>query len=917
MRSAQANQDGSVVGRESELVALREFMADCQPARGLVLTGGPGIGKTTLWETGISIAAEGATRVLSARASSAEAQLSFAALIDLCDGVRTPSLAALPEAQRAALEVALLRATPTGPPPEPQAIAQAFLNVIRALSADAPVLLAVDDIQWLDSPSAEVLGFVARRVGDAPVAFLLSRRGDQPSAIEATFERGQMQCLAVGPLSFGATRSVLAERLGLNMSRQLLRRVVDITIGNPLFVLELGRVLLERGLPEISDDIPVPGGIEEMLGTRVASLAAPQRRLLVAVALSAEVHTRELAALAGSGALEDAIDSGLVVVHADRVRAFHPLLAAAAKHASSPGEQRELHLALAGTASDAVLRAKHLALASKGDDAALADQVAAAAGDAAARGGAQQAVELAEHALRLTPADSHLRSERLLALAAYLETAGELQRLTDLLTPALSSLPAGAPRARAWLMLSEGVGPTTMDDLARYRDHALAECDDDPALRATVLAKKAANAAGSTVSRLTEAASWAREAVSVARGTRPDAERLAFYGLAWVRAITGRPVDEQCRCYREVSDTPSYLAGSPERIAGQRLIWRGELAAARSTLSALMAAADERGERESYALARLHMCELHLRGGEWEAAAALLDEWAQSSDRELMFRPKYERCRALLEAGRGAPGEAERWAQQAVVRAEESGCRWDGLEALRALALAAVLQHDPVRAVAHLREVWVHTQTEGVSEPGVFPVAAELVEALAESGELDEARAVTRRLRELAQAQEHPWGLVSAGRCEALLLLVGERYDADAADALERAADAYEQLDLRFDAARSLLALGRAQRRFKQWGLARASLERAAEILTATGAPGWAEQARSELARAGARRSGRAGELTATELRAAELAASGLSNKEIARELFVTVHTVEVHLSRAYAKLGISSRRQLAQRLTA
>ena len=266
MRSAQANQDGSVVGRESELVALREFMADCQPARGLVLTGGPGIGKTTLWETGISIAAERGTRVLSARASSAEAQLSFAALIDLCDGVRTAALAGLPEPQRAALEVALLRATPTGPPPEPQAIAQAFLNVIRALSADAPVLLAVDDNQWLDSPSAEVLTFVARRVGDVPVAFLLSRRGDQASAIEATLERGQMERLQVGPLSFGATRSVLAERLGLNMSRQLLRRVVDITLGNPLFVLELGRVLLGAACPRSATTSRCPAGSRRCSG---------------------------------------------------------------------------------------------------------------------------------------------------------------------------------------------------------------------------------------------------------------------------------------------------------------------------------------------------------------------------------------------------------------------------------------------------------------------------------------------------------------------------------------------------------------------------------------------------------------------------------------------------------------------------
>jgi len=239
---------------------------------------------------------------------------------------------------------------------------------------------------------------------------------------------------------------VLAERLGLNMSRQLLRRVVDITLGNPLFVLELGRVLLERGLPRSATTSRCRrdrGDARE----RVASLAAPQRRLLVAVALSAEVHTRELAALAGSGALEDAIDSGLVVVHADRVRASHPLLAAAAKHASVAWRAAR---ASPRTRGDGIRRcaAREASRASEqGRRRGARRPGRGGRRRRAARGGAQQAVELAEHALRLTPADSPLRSERLLALAAYLETAGELQRLTDVLTPALSSLPPGR-RAR-------------------------------------------------------------------------------------------------------------------------------------------------------------------------------------------------------------------------------------------------------------------------------------------------------------------------------------------------------------------------------------------------------------------------------------------------------------------------------------
>jgi ATP/maltotriose-dependent transcriptional regulator MalT len=296
---------------------------------------------------------------------------------------------------------------------------------------------------------------------------------------------------------------------------------------------------------------------------------------------------------------------------------------------------------------------------------------------------------------------------------------------------------------------------------------------------------------------------------------------------------------------------------------------------------------------------RLHLCELELRLGEWEAASELLDEWAQSSDRVMW--PMYERCRALLAAGRGLPDEAEEWATKAIVAAEATGVRWDLLEALRARGIAALFTHEPERAAESLRTVWEHTEREGVEDPGTFPFAPELVEALVDLGELDQAAAVTKRLRELAERQKHPWGLATAKRCAGLL---------------SEAAGDYEQLGLRFDSARTLLTLGRRERRRKKWAAARSALERAAAVFDEIGSTGWAEQTRSELARVGARKPRPSGELTPSEQRVVELAASGLSNKEIAQELVVTVNTVETHLSRAYSKLGIRSRSQLAGRLS-
>ena len=311
---------------------------------------------------------------------------------------------------------------------------------------------------------------------------------------------------------------------------------------------------------------------------------------------------------------------------------------------------------------------------------------------------------------------------------------------------------------------------------------------------------------------------------------------------------------------------------------------------------------------------RLNLCELGLRAGDWDDVERRLDDWAESDDGTLLVTPTYQRCRALLAAGRGRPDEAVRWADPALAGAQARGYRWQVHEARRALGIAALLGHDPAAAAAHLGAVWADTEREGVDEPGAFPVAPDLVEALAASGSLTSARAVCARLRTLAAAQEHPWGLATADRCDALVALAAGG-EGTPADVLAEAADAYDGLGLPFDAARTRAALGRAQRRRRRWGAARAALEAAAAGFDALGSPGWAEQARSELERVGARRPRPQGELTPAERRVAELAAEGCSNKEIAGRLFIAVRTVEAHLGRVYAKLGVRSRGQLARRL--
>jgi DNA-binding CsgD family transcriptional regulator len=900
-----------VVGRESELGLLRAFVGAGGPSAGLLLTGGPGIGKTTLWEAGVDEARERGVRVLVSRASGAETQLSFAAVIDLLDGVDVGALEGLPGPQRRALEVALMRAEPTAGHGEPQAAAVGFLNAVRILAAQEPLLLAIDDVQWLDGSSVELLAYAARRLEGSAVRFLVARRTGRASTLESVLEERGLERIDVLPLSLGAIRHVLSVRLGLSPSRQLLRRIVDATLGNPLFALEVGRTLADQGPPGIGQELPVPEAVEDLLGTRVARLPEPVGRLLLAVALNGGLRPAELASLADEGVLDDAVDGGILIVEGDRVRVSHPLLAAAAVKRSTLRRRRELHLELARVVGDAELRARNLALATARPDEDVAAVVAAASEAAAARGAREVATELGEQALRLTPPASPGRHARLLAFADSLVLAGEKDRATKLLLPEVESLPPGASRARAWTVLASGALRSN-DDIARYFELALAESEGEPTLRASVLTRVAENAAVIRVERIGEAEARALEALELAPGDAETA-RLALYTLAWARSLRGRSIDDVCERFAAVSDVAFPVTMFPQRVAAQRLFWRGDVDAARAVLAELLAVADERGESYSYALLRLHMCQLEQRVGDWAASERILDEWA--ADRELLMWPMYQRSRALLASGRGLPDETERWTAETLARSEETGTRWDRLEALRARGTVQLLGHEPEAAVESLREVWEHLQREGVDEPGVFPVAPVLVEALVEVGDLDEARSVTVRLDELAHARDHPWAAAAAMQCQALVRLAGGEDDEAAVELLERAAGSLGELGLRFDHARALLQVGRAQRRRRKWAAARQMLEQAAAEFDAIGSPGWAQDARAELARVGGRRAAPGGGLTPTERSVADLAAEGLANKEIAQALHVTVHTVETHLSSVYAKLGVRSRSQLASRL--
>jgi len=477
-------------------------------------------------------------------------------------------------------------------------------------------------------------------------------------------------------------------------------------------------------------------------------------------------------------------------------------------------------------------------------------------------------------------------------------------------------LPAGSARAAAHLLLAEAA--TTPSGEEEHLALAIAESAGDPGLRAQALATRAQKLVVNRVREVVEAEQLAREALLTAQSAGADAELPALVAAAWVRVMRGRGVEDLLERSDELSSTASSLYdGSVQRPAAVRLAFRGELTRAREIFRRLLASADERGESRAGLVFILQLAEVELRAGHTSAAASLIEDWDQWAALAPEVAVVRARIDAVLAALRGDPGRAMELAATVLEASESDGWHgWGRLETMRAVGLVALLEREPERAIASLSAVWEHTVREGVEDPGAFPVAGDLVEALAESGRLKEANEVIARLDRLACEQHHPWGLATLKRSTAAVRLARSYHDAEAAELAAAAAD-FRALGLDFDSARSLLSLGRVQRRAKKQAAARASLEQARAAFEELGCIGWAELAGAERARVSGRACAASGDLTPSEQRVAERVAGGLSNKEVAAQLFVSVYTVEAHLKNAYAKLGIRSRTQLAQRLVA
>ncbi len=897
----------SLVGRESELGAVETFLLTERP-RVIAIVGEPGIGKTTLWQAAVERARQKGARVLVARPTESEARLAFAGLADLLTDVPDELFERLPEPQRVGLDVALLRAASTRPAGR-RVVGAAFLTLLRELAGESEVVCAIDDLHWLDASSAAVVEFALRRLGEQRVRCLVSVRATELArAPIAALERDlEVEHLELGPLSVAALHRVLTQELGRTFPRPTLVRIAQAAGGNPLYAVEIARELDRRGERDISGRVPVPQSLDALVRARVQALPAEARDALLRAAVLARPDTEAIDPVE----LAPAEEAGLVRVEVDgRIEFVHPLFASAVYSAVPAARLREAHRAVAGLARDPEERARHLALAARGPDAAVVRELQAASRHARMRGSPDSAAELIGLALRLLPANAPARPALQIELAEQLHLASDFPAARALLEELRTTLPPGDLRARALLTLVEidywRSGESAATALA---EQALADARD-PVLEARCHAAVALYAG--TVD-LAKAAASARKALALLEGVPdPDPGLVAAALSARVRAdlFLGYGFDQETAMRAlalEESGPPATVDTRVVFKLGQWLRYIDDLDGARARLEQAEQQAREEGDESSLANILLNRVIVATWAGDLAGAAELAERMLDAFGQHGLAPEAGDLWRAYVDAYAGR-----------VEPVREAAAKADPGEALvaaiwsRCVGLAELAAGETASADRHLTDALEVFERVDFREPAIWRVDGDAIEAAAGVGDLDRAEGLLARFEERAARSRIPWSLAVSARCRGLVLAARGELDA-AAEALERALSEHERCPMPFERARTLLVQGRLQRRLKQKRQARLSLEEARELFARQGGETWVARVDDELARVAVRRAPE--ELSATELRIARLAADGLTNQAIAEQVFVSVKTVESNLKRAYAKLGISSRAQLARAL--
>jgi DNA-binding CsgD family transcriptional regulator len=884
-----------------------------------ILTGPAGIGKTALWEWTLERASSMGYLVLSCRAGVAEAQLPWVGLTDLLRTAAASVLAGLPSPQRQALQGVMLQSD-LGEAVDERTVGTALWSVLSALAQSGPVLIALDDLPYLDAASAGALRFALRRMESAsPVRLVATARGDGSRWAPLDGLPGdRVLSVAVGPVTVGALFELLAARLAVRLARPVLMRVHVTSGGNPLYALELARALDRLEIvPRPGVPLPVPTSLDGLVAERVRSLPPAVLKIAAGTAASWRFTDAGLA----PGVVERAVLAGLVVIDEPPVlggpqivRAAQPLVSAAAYAALPAADRRALHRRLSAGTDDPLERARHAALAATRADPKIARALDAGVAAALAAGAPDIAVDLSRLALQHTDSDAG-RAARLDLLADALVRAGDSPGAVQAQRQSIALTPAGPQRARRRIRLAEMATEVLgWGAAADQLQVAAAESAGDPVVRSEALLTLAAVTDDIALADASAAAAVAL----LEQAGQPDPAVMsgALSQAAGARFRAGRGLDHDM--FRRAIDLershPSRrLSDRADASYAALLKYADDLDAAETRLLALLAEARASADLSSIAYSLAHLPHIALWQGQIARARQFAEEHLDVAEQgSLAAQAGQARHNlGLVMAYEGRLDEAI----DTLVSSRDAAMatNWDRHRVHGALGFAALSRGDPATAAGHLDRWHAVLMAMHLREPGYSRWHLDYLAALVGTGRLADALAFLDHLDgQVASSGRRSAGAVAiTGR--AMVHAASGRMPAALA-AIEQALTWYDAWSMRFDRARTLLIAGQLQRRAKAKRLAQQALTEAHREFTGFGAVAWARQAVAELARVNLRPAA-AGTLTETERRVAELAAAGLTNREVAQQLFLAVKTVEANIARVYRKLGITSRAELGARM--
>ncbi len=916
---------GAIVGRERELGIAARFVSDAAAGTAsLVLAGEAGIGKTAIWARAVRDARADGVTVQVCRCSEADAAFAFAGLADLLDGLDPALMDELPIVQQKALSAALLVSADSVGALGGRVLGVAVLGIVRALARSGPVVLAIDDVQWLDPSSRSVLTFALRRLADEPVRLIAScRTGDV--AVDAAHARLGVpgDRLDIGPVSIGVLQRIVASRLGQTFSRPTLTRLHLATGGNPMVCLEMARALQRRGRePDVDEPLPVPADLRVLVTDRLRVLSEDARQLLLVTSALAHPTVGAVSAASGdpeasSRALAEVTEAGLVEFDGERIHFVHPLIASIPYAALAPGDRRRLHRQLAAAATEPEERARHAALGSLDRTAAVADALELASRHARGRGSIGAATELAELAVSRTPtSDPEALARRTLDVAEFHFLLGDTARAGTVLRDCLATAPPGALRVRA-LLLAATIASWESGDatVAQWCDQAMTEAGDDALLRA----RCHATFADTSPSGATADLHHAESAVDLLEAMpAPPADLLAnaLTNVALHRCRLGRGLGVAMleRAARLQADgAPVPISDRAVSVLGMYLKVVDRFDESRVWLQAVRTAAVDEGDDSALPNTLGHLATLECWAGRYELALDHAIEGRERAVRSGLRAPVATSAHVLALAHLGRLDEA-RTVGRADLEADDA-LGFVSAVALhgRSLGVTELFAGDTEAAADHLlRAVSISVEDVGIREPAILRAHADAVATLVALGRIEQAEALTEQLDASTRANHLPWSTALSGRCHGLLTAAAGDLPA-ALEVLESALIDHERLPMPFEQARTRLLFASVLRRAGHRRDARRELLAARTVFAALGTPLQTAQADRELASLGGRTAASA--LTGVETRIATLVSAGRTNREVAEALFMSVRTVESHLGRIYRKLGVRSRTELAGQL--